>query len=234
MGELGAMVIGVLLGILVLVVGVWVASRLDTRQKQRKQKVRKIRLADYNSSGTLASAYAASDLVPWVLGMDDLRGGRIQVLGGDGTYINQEKGFVWSDGLEAWLKEGLDVDYILLNIDEPTREQYRHLLNKLNGGDNARLRVIVAQKPNGGYPEGVRGTEEDLRTCHPTLLYGSDQGRRAMWIEGDHQPNSEYAYDVSYVPPNAMNDERKREFMHYESQVEAIKSYCVDLEKATV
>lgn len=234
MDELVAAAIGVLLGLLVLVAGVWIGNRLDTRQKQQKQDMRKARLANYDSGGELASAYAASDLVPWVLGMDGLSGGRIQVLGGDGTYINQEKGAVWSDGLDAWLKEGLNVDYILLEIDEHTHAQYTRLSKELNGRHEARFRVIVAREPSGGYPKDVKGTEEDLHTCHPTLLYGSDNSGRAMWIEGDHQPNSEYAYDVRYVPPKAMNDEWQREFMHYESQIEKIKSYCVDLETVTV
>lgn len=234
MGELAAGAVGVFLGALVLVVGVGVANRLDARQRRRKQGVRQARLADYDSDGRLASAYAASDLAPWVSEMGDLRGCRIQVLGGDGTYINQENGRVWRGGLEAWINKGLDVDYILLGIDERTREQYMRLLDDLNGKDNARLRVLVAQRPAEGYPEGVRETEEDLRTCHPTLLYGTDHGEWAMWIEGDHQPNSAFAYDVWYVPPNAMKDEQRAEFRHYEDQIEAIKPYCVDLADAVV
>ena len=55
-----------------------------------------------------------------------------------------------------------------------------------------------------------------------------------MWIEGDHQRNSAFAYDVWYVPPNAMNDERKAEFERYERQIERIKPYCVDLAGAIV
>lgn len=234
MGEFVVMTSGVLLGLLVLFVGILVASRLDARQEERRQERRKSRLRDYKSAGRLSSAYAASDLVPWVLDMGDLKGCRIQVLGGDGTYINQENGHVWSDGLEEWTKRGLDVDYILLGADEPTRQQYIRLMNKLNRDGSARLRVMVARKPVGGYPDGVKETEEDLHTCHPTLLYGSDDSKRAMWIEGDHQPHSEFAYDVWYVPPNAMNDDRKAEFEHYERQVESIRSYCVELDAATV
>lgn len=64
MGELAAGAVGVLLGALVLVVGVGVANRLDARQRRRKQGVRQARLTDYDSDGRLASAYAASDLVP--------------------------------------------------------------------------------------------------------------------------------------------------------------------------
>ena len=234
MGELEAVAVGVTLGLLVLIVGVCVASRLDDRQKDQRRKTRDYRLADYNSDGRLDSAYAASDLVPWVLKMGDLKGCRIQVLGGDGDYINGEKGRVWSDGLKNWVDKGLDVDYVLLEVNEHTREQYMCLMDKLNESGNVHFRVMVAQKPIEGYPEGVRETEEDLRTCHPTLLYGSDQSKRAMWIEGDHQPNSEFAYGVWYVPPAAMDDERKAEFTHYERQVEAIKPYCVELVEARV
>lgn len=234
MGEIEAAAIGVLLGLLTLVVGGGVARWLDGRQEKRRQNMRKSRLRDYSSHGRLSSAYAASDLVPWVLGMDNLHGCRIQVLGGDGTYINQKSGSVWSDGLQAWIKEGVDVDYILLGIDKSTRKRYLNLMTELNGNGQTHLRVKVARMPDGGYPDAVKKTREDLRTCHPTLLYGSDLSKRAMWIEGDHPPNSEFAYDVWYVPPNAMDDECKNEFEHYERQVETIKPYCVDLIDATV
>lgn len=192
------------------------------------------RLRDYSADGRLSSAYAASDLVPWVSGMADLGGCRIQVFGGDGAYINQQKGVVWSDGLQDWVKKGLDVDYILLETDESTRKQCMGMMSKLNTDGNVHLRVMVAQKPDQGYPIDVRETAEDLRTCHPTLLYGSDLGKRAMWIEGDHQANSELAYDVCYVPPGAMSEKWKAEFEHYERQIDAIKPYCVDLADARV
>ena len=234
MGELVAVGVGLLLGLSVLAVGVHVPFRLGRRQEKRRQEARRVHLRDYSSDGRLSSAYAASDLVPWVLGMDALRGCRIQVLGGDGTYINQDNGRVWSDGLQAWVEEGLNVDYILLDIDEPTRKQYMRLMSELNGDGNVRLRVKVARRPSQGYPDDVGETEQDLRTCHPTLLYGSDLGKRAMWIEGDHQPNSELAYDVFYVPPNAMDEKWQAEFEHYERQVDAIKPYCVDLANAAV
>ena len=229
MSQLVAVAIGALLGLLVLIVGVGGARRLDRPEEQRRQDERKTRLRDYRSAGRLSSAYAASDLVPWILGMADLEESRIQVFGGDGTYINQERGFVWSDGIKDWLREGLNVDYILLGIDKSTREKYMALMDKLNVDGSARLRVKVARQPDKGYPDAVKQTEVDLRTCHPTLLYGRDGHPRAMWIEGDHQPNSEFAYGVSYVPPNAMDDEWKQEFEHYERQIEAIKPYCVDL-----
>lgn len=232
--ELVAVAIGVVLGLLVLAAGVQLARRLDNRQEKRRQEARMSRLLDYNSDGRLSSAYAASDLVPWVLGMADLGGCRIQVFGGDGTYITQENGRVWRDGIKAWVEAGLDVDYLLLEIDEPTRKQYLGLMNELNTSGKVRLRVRVAQQPDSGYPDDVKETEGDLRTCHPTLLYGSDLGKRAMWIEGDHQANSELAYDVCYVPPGAMNGKWKAEFEHYECQVDAMEPYCVDVADARV
>ena len=234
MGEIEMVAIGLLLGLLALALGGVVAHLLDGHQEQRRQNMRKNRLHDYNSYGRLSSAYAASDLVPWILEMGDLQGCRIQVLGGDGTYINQKSGSVWSKGLKDWIEKGLYVDYILLGIDQSTRKRYLDLMTELNRNNQTRLRVKVARKPNGGYPDDVNKIREDLRTCHPTLLYGSDRSKRAMWIEGDHQPNSEFAYDVWYVPPNAMDEECKDEFEHYEHQVETIKPYCVDLIEATV
>lgn len=227
--DFAMLLLGVLLGLLVPVVGVCAAKLIDWRQGKRLEARESSLLNDYISDGRLNRAYTATGLVPWVLGMGDLKGCRIQVWGSDGTYINQENGDVWSNGLRAWIERGLDVDYLLLTVDEPTRQRYIALMNELNRDGDVRLRVKVVQTPEHGYPDDVTETVEDLHTCHPTLLYGSNQDKWAMWIEGDHQPNSKLAYDVWYVPPKAMDNERKTEFKHYEDQIEKIKPYCVDL-----
>lgn len=106
----------------------------------------------------------------------------------------------WHRKFELWTGSGLKITYILLEADADVRETLLDLKERIGDGFDA---FILKE---GAIEDHVR----PLRTYHPTLFIGAN-GKNAAWIEGWHPPESTYAYDITYIPPNAMRRTNERE-----------------------
>ena len=106
----------------------------------------------------------------------------------------------WHRKFRLWIKSGLKITYILLEADADVRQSMRDLKKDIGAGFDAFI-----------LKEGtIESSIQELRTYHPTLFIGAD-GQNAAWIEGWHPPDSIYAYDVTYIPPKAMQRTSEKE-----------------------
>ena len=161
----------------------------------------------------IAVAQIANDLVPLIdkLSLDN---SRLRIVGYDGQYILGENRRLWRNALSRWLKKGLNVEYILMNPSQDVVNSFTRIKDKAKIKDG-RLKIFVLECPDANGLKEVKR----LKTTHPTLFSGGD-GTKAMWVEGDHPLGSRFAYDVTYVPPGAMNEGQNRKFNEYERMIE--------------
>ena len=217
-----SVVLGIVLGGLVPLAGYWLAIYADNRAISRAKKKR-----DSNSAAVLSMSVVtiADDLVPLILKLDNLKGGRIRVVGNDGRYIVKRNGRSWHDGILKWTGAGLEVSYVLFGLDEDVREKLRSLSRETETRGQGRLRVYVLRDK---CSEEAASIADELRTFHPTLFAGAD-GRKAMWLEGIHEADAEYAYNVRYVSPSAMSDELEEEYREYDGKIYTLMKNCEKL-----
>lgn len=166
-------------------------------------------------------AQIANDLVPLVDKLS-LKDSKLLLVGYDGGYILGKNKNLWRDSLSEWLKKGLNVEYILINPSRDAIDAFENIKEQAKG-EVGKLEIWELKDPD------RLAESERLKTCHPTLFYGGDNKTKAMWIEGDHPPGSSFAYDVTYVPPGAMNDEQNGKFNEYESMIESLKKRCREM-----
>ena len=180
-------------------------------------KVRNIRLRS-SRVVRIPVAQIANDLVPLVNELP-LKKGTLQFVGYDGGYILGKNRNLWKDSLLEWLKKGLNVEYLLIAPSEEVIEAFRRIKEE--------TKKEIGQLSIFKYIEPTKMSEkkdwEQLKTCHPTLFVGDDKTTRAMWIEGNHPIGSEFAYDVTYVPPDAMDDKQNEKFERYKKKIKNIK-----------
>ena len=193
----------------------WLSGALYNERK--RTKIRNSRPLHPGRVVRIEEAQIASDLAPLV-GKLSLENSKLQIVGYDGQYILGRNKRLWRKSLSKWLKEGLDVEYILMNPPGEVIEYFKKI-KKQEGG--VRLKLFAFER------SGASGmTEwEKFKTFHPTLFYGGD-GTKAMWIEENHPLGSGFAYDVTYVPPDAMNEEQNGKFDKYERMIDSSKSHC--------
>ena len=221
-----SVVLGMVLGGLVPLAGYLLAIRADNRAISRAKRKR-----DGNGAAVLSMSVVtiADDLVPLIRQLDNLKGGRIRVVGNDGRYIVKRNGRSWRDGILEWTGAGLEVSYVLLGPGEGVRRELLHLsreTDERNAGEGqGRLRVYVLRDK---CSEEAVSIADELRTFHPTLFAGAD-GRKAMWLEGIHEADAEYAYNVRYVSPSAMSGELEEEYREYDGKIDTLMENCREL-----
>lgn len=161
--------------------------------------------------------------MPLIRKLDNLRGGKIRVVGNDGRYIVKRNGRAWHNGILEWTGAGLEVSYVLLGLDKDVRDRLESLSRETDKREGqGRLRVYVLQ---GGRSKEADSIADELRTFHPTLFAGAD-GRKAMWLEGIHEADAEHAYNVRYVSPSAMSDELEEEYREYDRKIDTLVKNC--------
>lgn len=221
-----SVVLGMVLGGLVPLAGYLLAICADNRAVSRARKKR-----DGNSAAVLSMSVAtiANDLVPLIRKLDNLKGGKIRVVGSDGRYVVKRNGRSWRDGILEWTEAGLEVSYVLLGPGEGVQDELVRLsreADERNAGEGqGRLRVYVLQDE---CSEEAASMADELRTFHPTLFAGAD-GRKAMWLEGIHEADAEYAYNVRYVSPSAMSDELEEEYGEYDGKIDTLMENCKEM-----
>ena len=236
-GALESPVGGALAG-LVAFIGSWVLAGAvaERREDRRIEKIRKRRLGRLREPVRIRVAQIASDLVPLI---DELpprarQNGVLRIVGYDGNYIRGRNGNLLKKAFVRWIREGLTVEYILTNPDTDAGSAYSTLLSQEDEAARPRLRVLCVGKYEREDFEN-RGIDlESLKSKHPTLFYSrtgdsakeDEKTIKAMWIEEDHEPGSNVAYDVTYVSPDAMGDEEEELYDHHDKEIESLKELC--------
>ena len=173
----------------------------------------------------IGAAKIATDLVPLI---DDLvrPGSKLWILGADGLYFKTRNGPMFKDAIRNWVKKGMTIEYILLRPDSRVEGDVRLLVEETRKAKNhetakGKFRVLVL----GNDIDEIGSILREIDTRHPTLFFGSD-GDNALWLEGLHRRNTQYAYNVRYISPAAMVDEYKDMFDDYEKKMQKVMSRC--------
>lgn len=167
----------------------------------------------------IAAAQIASDLVPLVNKLS-LENSKLRIVEYDGQYILGKNRRLWRKSLSEWLRKGLDVECILMNPPCEVIDSFKKIKEQEKEG-GVRLKIFIFERSD----SSKMAEWEKFKTFHPTLFYGGD-GTKAMWIEEDHPLGNRFAYDVTYVPPDAMDEEQNRKFDGYERMINFSKSHC--------
>jgi len=191
-------------------------------------------------SRRLACASASKDLMPIITRLGTkplwgrkvapipLCGSKLLVFSGDGSYMLTGNGTRWREKIVEWATQGLDVKYILLQADDAVKAKFRRLVADVDAADSGAaggIEVVVL------CPEGRKALGDEvvskLETVHPTLVIGGN-GRNAAWIEGHHEPGSEFAYDISYLSPDELDNNKsaRDRFERYRSIVNRVLDHC--------
>ncbi|MEL6641359.1 MAG: hypothetical protein AAFP98_08620 [Pseudomonadota bacterium] len=203
---------GTLLGFLVSVFALILANTFFALKERRMKATRSVEGTD---PLLIKVASIAKDLSPLI---DKLHIGRgqIVIVGGDGSYLmNDRTARYFKRSLSRWLKQGLDICYILTCADRATELRFADLCSDK---DFPGLKVYSVKETRSSL-EAVFCKR--YRNFHPTLIETEDH-RRAIWLEGDHPDNSEFAYNIKFVSPTAMS-------AVYEKEFEEIKGQIVDI-----
>ena len=152
-----SVVMGMVLGGLVPLAGYLLAIHADNRAISRAKRKR-----DGNGAAVLSMSVVtiADDLVPLIRQLDNLKGGRIRVVGNDGRYIVKRNGRSWRDGILEWTGAGLEVNYVLLGPDEGVRRELLHLsreTDERNAGEGQGRLTARGETPRRTETGGVPG-----------------------------------------------------------------------------
>ena len=173
----------------------------------------------------IACASISSDLIPLIDGLPKadvpFQGSKLCLFGNDGRYFVKKNGKRWRKKLIQWGNKGLEIEYILLDADTAVREEMRNLKEQL--GD--KFEAILADDSLSGYLE-----ENGLLTFHPTLFFGPNE-QKAAWLEGRHEKDSEFAYNVLYLSPNAVlnRQEFNARFDECDSMIRRVREECTSI-----
>ena len=169
----------------------------------------------------IPAAKVATDLVP-IVDRLPLHDSEIWIFGTDGRYFAKSNGHKLAAAIRRWLKMGLKVRYILLQLGDgvaPVLQPLVHESDRYPGS----FTVSVLGKDTSDLEDIL----PDLRFRHPTLFFGKD-GRNAMWLEGTHKENAMYAYNVRYVSPVAMKGGPEKEFKRQKEKLHLLMKRTVD------
>lgn len=207
-------------GLLALPTGftlVWLYGKVERRfmRPLNSDKLLRIRVARI-----------ASDLIPLVQGLKvkdhlKLNSTEMWLLGSDGRYfLKGSKGERWAKQLRAWCDDGLNIKYILLGIEDEVRERLRSLDLPTD-----RMAFLVADEAKLGDDKGLLARFE---TEHPTLFISEGGSPIAAWIEGMHARDSDLAYDVVFISPNAMRShhEQRSRCERYKRELTRLMGGC--------
>ena len=193
----------------------------------RRHIAKYLRPANGTNPVHIGEARISSDLIPLLneLMANDasLATGNLCTLGNDGCYvIKDKKGEKWSEQLVNWCRDGLEITYILMDVNDRVSARFSELMTKSQG----RLQVVTIDKAS---------VDEDvldyLEHAHPTLLSSDDGESNASWMEGFHASDSDKAYDVLYVSPEAMRRHpgEYRRFQSHRKMLDDVLGSCVPL-----
>lgn len=213
----------VVAGILVIIVPFFLLPVIDEIWEQRKKSARP---SDSQDVIFISEVTIAGDLVPLVLGLSNLKGSTIRILGDDGSYIVSKNGNILKKGMHKWIAEGLRIEYVLLSLGDGVEEALRILQSELGGEDAFDVRIL---DDDAVFDDNeMRALLGEFRTEHPTLFLGHD-GKNALWLEGHHPPRSIHAYNVRYVSPNAMTHEWSEKFDAFKRKTDRVLEFCREL-----
>lgn len=215
-------IIAMLAGVAVILVTFLLLHIIDDKWDGWKKSVRS---SEGEAEIFIREVTIAADLVPLILGLSNLKGSMIRILGDDGSYIVNKNGNVLKNGLQKWVNKGLTIQYVLLSLEEDVATELLALQSQL--GETA-FDVRILDRDAVADDEEMGEILAEFRTEHPTLFFGHD-GRNALWLEGHHPPRSVYAYDVHYVSPNAMTPEWIERFNAFRSKTDKIWDSCKKL-----
>ncbi|MCW2306220.1 hypothetical protein [Rhodobium gokarnense] len=210
--------IGILTGCLLFFLVLSVVNKASNR---RKIEIKESRDKNSGSPIFIEAATIADDLVP-LLTPHVSEGAEIMILGSDGHYARSTNAKKLLTGLRDWIEKGAQVRYLLLEPNDSVDDDgFRVLLEDYPNNFNISHinRAACRDVPN------VEFLLEKYKTRHPTLLINGD--RSAMWVEGYHQPQSVFAYNVKFVSPKALTDlDERKEFNTYKEDFERLVDHC--------
>ena len=219
-----ASIVPVLAGIAVILVAFLLLRVIEDLWSRRRKPPRP---SEGETELFIPEVTIAGDLVPLVLGLSNLKGSTIRILGDDGSYIVKKNGSVLKKGLQKWVNRGLRIQYILLSLEEDAAAELLALQSRLG---EAAFDVRILDRAAVAGDREMENLRAEFRTEHPTLFFGGD-GRNALWLEGHHPPRSIYAYNVRYVSPNAMTSEWRERFDGFKARTDKIWNSCTKLSR---
>jgi hypothetical protein len=192
--------------------GVLLIAAVNTYiSRQRKSD----RLAKYNDVKGVVEVQLASiakDAGPLI--SQQVTKGTILSIVGDGYYADSPKSSIWLEYLEAWLKAGAIINYILIN---PNRSSFDALENVLSEKHiTLNLYVVVSGLGTKRFDD----IATLFHTLHPTLI--ENQNGNGMWLEYNHPRNTCHSYGNIFVPPVAMTGENEILFQSYKKYISEI------------
>ena len=230
----------VVAGIILFALTYLLSIRLHNQSEQQKKKTRDAysREPIYISVATIAH-----DLMP-LFGPHVREGVRVIIVGSDAAYADLDNGDKLISGLKEWLNSGAIVDYILLDSaregiaersrSTSVRNRVHSLVGHVKRSSLAKLNEDYANfnfymlDPKCSKDKILSALVERYYSFHPTLVVSEENQPIAMWVEAKHEPNSNYAYNVKYVSPLALEINAEREeFAGYLEDVESIKSRII-------
>ena len=197
-----------LISILVLIAA---NALLIRRRNVRRHRLKVQRNAHSPEPLVIRTATIADDMVP-LLNQLELDGARIDIVGGDGYYLMSSNGSRLKQGIEGWIGAGATVSYYLVRPSDDAREAFDALASANKGRFS--LTDLSGIRSDSSGP-----IVDEMRNRHPTLVR-MRSGERAMWVEYMHPDQSSVAYNVKYVSPEAMADDKEQvEFQRYETDL---------------
>lgn len=149
------------------------------------------------------------------------KGGSLQIVGSDVFYLQSKKGKIWQNFLQETLKKECNVDYIFTVVNEEDKKYLKTLKAAIQPANKAaNLNFYILDEQN-------QTLKETYKTYHPTLLATKTPKKRRLWLEKNHIPNSNYAFDVWFLAPNYTDFEQL--YMKTNQEIITLKQHCNQL-----
>lgn len=129
-------------------------------------------------------------------------GSTVYIVGNDGRYTEKKRGKFWIKTIESWLESGASITYILTDADEVSRKKFEAIAKAYPDNHFRYCELADVSEAD----EDISKLIKKYYEYHPTLIETS-KGDRAMWLEGYHPEDSEYAYDINFITPAKANSD---------------------------
>ncbi len=136
------------------------------------------------------------------------KGGKIRLIGGDGSYFTGEKQEELRRAMKKWIVDyDMDIQYLLVQPAPGVPEAMKAFSKEALGDKGDKLSVFV-RDDSVEMPADVQHLADFLATYHPNLISwpSGEDTARALWLEGRHPPHEDVSYDNRWVPPGSMSD----------------------------
>ena len=197
------------LSLIILTVALYAAARLILRLRTN------LRLRNPHTE-RIAEAALMTKLIPRFNAFI-AAGSELFIVGGDGLYTQKMRGEEFISSLEEWLNKGCKISYVLVCPHANSASRLQALASRQPSF------ALYLMPPSDTLAPALQDTVQKYRTFHPVLLQTKD-GRRVMWIEHYHPPDSEMAFNIEFIAPaEAAGDAR---FDEYKNDIELIQQAC--------